>query len=92
MILYIHLNSFSRKLKTDTKYYHLSTITLYPRKQILENFWIFVISNNKSFISLNLKVIGPLGRAFDSSVPRDLKFKAILITEPQNSGSTLSEL
>ena len=26
------------------------------------------------------------------SVPRDLKFKAILITEPQNPSSTLSEL
>ena len=30
-----------------------------------------------------MKVVGPLGRQFDFSVPRDLKFKAILITEPQ---------
>ena len=31
----------------------------------LENFCIFVISNNKSFISQNLKVVGPLGGKFD---------------------------
>ena len=54
----------------------------------LENFCIFVISNNKSLISQNLKVVSPLGRKFNFSVHRDLKFKAILITEPQKSSST----
>ena len=58
----------------------------------LENFCIFVISNNMSFISQNVKAVGPLGEKFDFSVPRDLKFKAILIREPQKSSSTLSEL
>ena len=58
----------------------------------LENFCIFVISNNKSFISQNLKVAGPLGGKFDFFSPSDLKFKAILIRKPQKSSSTLSEL
>ena len=31
----------------------------------LENFGIFVISNNKSFIFQNLKVVGPLGGKLD---------------------------
>ena len=63
MILSIHSNSFSRKLKIDTKCYHLLAITLYPTQ--LENVCIFVISNNKSLISQNLKVVGPLGGKFD---------------------------
>ena len=54
----------------------------------LKNFCIFVISNNKSFISQNLKVVGLLGGKFDFLVPRDLTFKGILITEPQKSSST----
>ena len=58
----------------------------------LKIFCIFVISNNKSFISQNLKVVGPLGGKFDFSVPRDLKVKAISITERQKSSSTLSDL
>ena len=58
----------------------------------LENFCIFVISNNKSFISQNLKVVDPLRGKFDFSVPRNLKFKAVAITEPKKSSSTLSEL
>ena len=49
---------------------------------------MFVISN-KSFIFQSLRAVGPLGGKF--SVPRDLKFKTILITEPQKSSSTLSE-
>ena len=68
---------------------------LYIQHSKLESFCIFVISNNKSFISQNLKVVGPLGGKFDFSVPRDLKFKAILITEPQKSSQSfemLSEL
>ena len=58
----------------------------------LENFCVFVISNNKSFISQNFKVVGPLGGKFDFSVPRDLKFRAILTTESQKSSFTLLEL
>ena len=50
------------------------------------------VSNNKSFVSQSLKVVGPLGGKFNFSVPRDLKFKGILIIEPQNSSSILSEL
>ena len=88
MILYIHSNSFSRKPKIDTKCYHLLAITLSPTWQTW-NFLHILISNNKSFIS---KVVGPLGEKFDFSVPQDLKFKALLITEPQKSSSTLSEL
>ena len=65
MIPYIHSNSFSRKLKIDTKCYHLLAITLYPTDSKLESFCRFVISNNKSFISQNLKVVGPLGGEFD---------------------------
>ena len=91
MILYIHSNSFSRRLKIDTKCYHLLAVTLKIQHSKLENFCIFVISNNKSFTSQNLKVVGPLGEKFDFSVPLDLKFKAILLTEHQKSSSTLSE-
>ena len=47
---------------------------------------------NKSFIFQNLKVVSPFGGKFDFSVPRELKFKAILITKPQKINSTLSEL
>ena len=65
MILYIHSNSFSGKFKIDTKCYHLLAITLYIQHSKLKNFCIFVISNNKSFISQNLKVTGPLGGKFD---------------------------
>ena len=43
-----------------------------------------MIGNNNSFITQNLKVVGPLAGKFDFfSVPQDLKFKAILITETQ---------
>ena len=35
----------------------------------LENFCIFVVSNNKGFISQNLKVVGPLGGKFDFLSP-----------------------
>ena len=40
-------------------------------------------------MSQNLKVVGPLGGKSDIL---SLKFKAILIREPQKSSSTLSEL
>ena len=89
--LYIHSNSFNGRLKIDTKCCHLLAITLYPTKQT-GNFYMFSIGNNKSFISQNLKVEGPLGGKFDFFVSRDLKFKAILITKSQKSSSTLSEL
>ena len=43
-----------------------SHITLYPTKQSKpENFCTFTISNNKSLISENLKVVGPFGEKFD---------------------------
>ena len=43
-------------------------------------------------MSQNSKVAGPLGGKFDFSAPRDLNFKAILITKSQKSSSTLSDL
>ena len=58
----------------------------------LEIFCIIVISSNESFISHNLKVVGPLEGKFDFFSPSGFEFKAILITEPQISSSTLSEL
>ena len=73
MILYIHSNSFSRKLKIDTKCYHLLAITLYPTKQ---TFCIFVISNIKSFVSQTLKVVGPLGGKFDFFRPSVLEIQS----------------
>ena len=48
---------------------------------------MFVISNNKSFISQNLKVVVPLGGKFDFLSQSDLKFKAILITKSQSKQS-----
>ena len=57
-----------------------------------ENFFIFVISNNKSFVSQILKVVGPLGENLIFSVSLDLKFKAILIMKPQKSSSNQAEL
>ena len=41
----------------------------YIQHNKLENFCIFVISNNKSLISQNLKVVGPLGGKFDFFSP-----------------------
>ena len=88
----IHSDSFSRKLKVDIKWCHLLAITLYPTLSKLENICILVISNNKSFTSQNLKAEGLLGGKFDFSVPQDLKFKAILITEPEVSLSDIVRL
>ena len=66
MILYIHSNSFGRKPKINTKCCHLSAISyLYIQHSKLENFCLFVISDNKSYISQNLKVVCPLGGKFD---------------------------
>ena len=42
----------------------------------LENFCIFVISNNKSFISQNLKVVGPLGGKFDFFSPSGFEIQS----------------
>ena len=64
MVLYIHSNSFSLKLKIDPECYHL-----YIQHSKLEKFCIFVISNNKSFISQNLKFAGPLGGKFNFFSP-----------------------
>ena len=35
------------------------------QSKLFENLYIFSISNNKSFISQNFKVVGPLGGKFD---------------------------
>ena len=74
MFLYIHSNSFNGKLKIDTKCYHLLAITLYPTK--LENFCIYLISNNKSFISQNFKVVGLLGGKFDFFSPSGFEIQS----------------
>ena len=52
---------------------------------------MFVISG---FISQILKVVRPLamGRKFDFSFPWDLKFEALLITEPQKLSFAQAEL
>ena len=78
MVLYIHSNLFSGKLTIDTKCYHLSVITLYPRQQ--------------KFDFPKFESCRSLAGKFDFSVHQDLKFKAILITEPQKSSSTLVQL
>ena len=39
-----------------------------------------------------MKVVSPLEGKLNFSVPRDMKLKAIIITEPQTSCFTLSEL
>ena len=79
-----HLYSFKfihRRLKIDAKCCHRLAITHNKN----ETFFMFVISNNKSFISQTLKVTGLLGEEFDSFSP--LKFKTILMTTPQKSSS-----
>ena len=63
MILYIHSKDSVESSKLIQNVIILP-ITLYPAWQTL-NFCIFVISNNKSFISQNLKVVGPLVGKFD---------------------------
>ena len=68
----IHSNSFKRAKLIQT----------YIQYNKPENFCILVISNNKSFISQILKVVRPLRGKFDFSVPKDLRFKVILMTKP----------
>ena len=75
MIFYIHSNSFSRKLKIDTKCFYLLAITLHPRWQT-SKFFTLAISNNKSFISKNLKVVGPLGGNFDFFSPSGFEIQS----------------
>ena len=61
----------------------------------LKKFWkfcIFVISNNQSFISQILRVVGALGEEFDFSFSWHLTLKVILIWKLQKSSSTQSEL
>ena len=53
------------ELKIDTKCCHPLAITLFFQLSKPENFCIFAISNAKSFISQNLKVVGPLRGKFD---------------------------
>ena len=78
MILHIKVHSVeSSKLIQNI-------IRLYIQHSKLENFCIFVISNNKSSISQNLKVEGPLGGKLDFFSPSGYKI--------QKSSSTLSGL
>ena len=58
----------------------------------LNFFHIFVFSNNKSFIFKILKSCRSLGKKIWFFSPSGVKFKAILIAEPQKSSFTLSEL
>ena len=55
------LYSFNRRLKIDTKYCYREAITLFPIKQN----WMFVISNNQSFLSQIPRIAGFLGEKLD---------------------------
>ena len=70
----------------------LPAIALYPTQQS-ENVYILVIVNIQSFISQFFGVVGPLGENLDffSLLGFD-KFKQILITKPNKSSCTQSEL
>ena len=59
-----------------------------------QNFHILIISDNQSFISQILKVVGPLGGKvrFFFSFSWDLKFETLLITKPQKLSFTQAEL
>ena len=50
----------------------------------LKIFAYFVISNNKSFISQNLKVVGPLGGKFDFFSPSEFEIQTDFDYKPQN--------
>ena len=63
------------EVKIDTKRYHLQ-LYLYIQHSKLEKFCILVISNNKSFIPQNLKVVGPLGGKFDSFSPSGFEIQS----------------
>ena len=56
------------------------------------NFDIIVVSNNQNFISQILRGEVLWEKSSNFSVPWDLKFKAILIWELQESSSTQSDL
>ena len=51
-------------------------LKIYIQHSKLENFCIFVISNNKSFVSQNLKVVGPLGGKFDFFSPSGFEIQS----------------
>ena len=53
----------------------LSFITLYPLQQFWK-FYIFVISNNQSFISQILRVVGPLGEKCEFFSPLGFKLQS----------------
>ena len=50
-------------------------------------FHIYVVSNDQSFLSQYLKVLGSSGEKFDFLLTWDLKFKAVLITRPQKQAA-----
>ena len=87
----IHSNSFSRKLRIDTKCYYLSTITLYSTQQT-GKFLHICNSNNKNFISQYLKVVGPLGGKFDFFSPSVFEIQSDFDYRTLKLSSTLSEL
>ena len=62
------LKFIQSRLKIDTQCCRLLAIILYIYSKH-EKFCIFVISNNKSFLSPNLKAVGPLGGKFDLFIP-----------------------
>ena len=62
---------------------------MYIQHSNIQNFCLFAISNNKYFISQNLKVVGPLGGKFNFFSPSEFEIQRDLITEPQKSSSIL---
>ena len=54
-------------------------LELHIQHSKLENFCIFVISNNKSLISQNLEVVGPLGRKFDFVSPSGFEIQSVYL-------------
>ena len=59
--------TFIQSVERSNRYKMLSSFSynFTSYKANLKNFCIFIISNNKSFISRNLKVLGTLGGKFD---------------------------
>ena len=53
---------------------------------------VILISNDKSFISHTLKIVGPLKRKFNFFSCSGLEIQAIFITKSQKSNSAQSEL
>ena len=63
------LYSFKFIQSKAQNWYNMLSSFSYNFKSNIANFCIFVISNNESFISQNLKTVGPLGGRFDFFSP-----------------------